>query len=423
MSSPVRRSSLVAAVAGAMAGAALTYLLCRKRRRAKKTPAARLPAQPWEGRGPANIAVCGAGWWSQGWHLPHLSRHPNARIAAIVEPSAHPRSAISHLEPCESLGKRYGAPTFRSIDECLAAGIALDGVLVCTSHASHFEVGSKALSKGLHVLMEKPMTTDVAEATRLLDLAARANAAHGAKFMVNNTANWRAHAVTASSWVGGGRIGAVEHVLCVMHSPLLWLFDDPANVGWTKPTGKMAGNGFGYGQASHVLAWIFKVAAVAPEEAYCAMTHSKASGADMTDAAVIRCTNGATICFSGSGSVPGNAHEEDTTNENVHSCGKHISMRIFGSEGTIVYEGDDQDEGSGRLLLRRRDGGSEVREGFLFENYDQKGDGPESVHAFIEACGGTDPYVGVDAQVGMQVVKALDAMYRSSLSGQPEKMA
>ena len=34
-------------------------------------------------------------------------------------------------------------------------------------------------------------------------------------------------------------------------------------------------------------------------------------------------------------------------------------------------------------------------------------------------CGwGGDQYVGVDAQVGLQVVRALDAMYRSSLSGQ-----
>ena len=40
-----------------------------------------------------------------------------------------------------------------------------------------------------------------------------------------------------------------------------------------------------------------------------------------------------------------------------------------------------------------------------------------------EACGGLQPYVGVDGEVGMLVVKALDAMYRSAKSGRPEKMA
>ena len=32
----------------------------------------------------ARIAVLGAGWWSQGWHLPHLSRNSEVVIAAII---------------------------------------------------------------------------------------------------------------------------------------------------------------------------------------------------------------------------------------------------------------------------------------------------------------------------------------------------
>ena len=165
---------------------------------------------------PARIAVCGAGWWSQGWHLPHLSRHPNAECVAIVEPSPNPRSKISKLEPVSALAKRYGVPVFKSIDELLESGVAMDGVLVCTSHASHYECGSKALARGLHILMEKPMTTDVKEGKKLAELAAAAEAKHGAKFLVNNTANWRAQAVKAAEAVAAGRIGTVEHVVCLM---------------------------------------------------------------------------------------------------------------------------------------------------------------------------------------------------------------
>ena len=143
----------------------------------------------------------------------------------------------------------------------------------------------------------------------------------------------------------------------------------------------MVGNGFGYGQASHMLAWVIKVANLQPSEAYCLMGTSARSGtarynlstpwtcildpepahvllrtgADMTDAAVLRCSNGAAICFSGAASVPGNAHA-DVNNENVHSVGKHISIRIFGSDGLLTYEGDDQRPTSGKLVVTRRDG-------------------------------------------------------------------
>lgn len=54
-----------------------------------------------------------------------------------------------------------------------------------------------------------------------------------------------------------------------------------------------------------------QVSGLVPQAAFCAMTHSKKSGADLTDAAVITCQEGATICVSGSGSVPGNAHASE----------------------------------------------------------------------------------------------------------------
>ena len=163
----------------------------------------------------ARIAVCGAGWWSQGWHLPHLSRQPDARIVAIVEPMAFPRSAINELEPLAALGERYGAPTFSSVDELFESGVEVDGLLVCTTHASHYEIGVRGLRAGCHVLMEKPMTVDVAEARTLA--AAAAAAAPRLTFMVNNTANFRTSCFEARRLVASGELGEVHHVLCVMY--------------------------------------------------------------------------------------------------------------------------------------------------------------------------------------------------------------
>ena len=70
------------------------------------------------------------------------------------------------------------------------------------------------------------MTVDVPEARALAE-AATAAAAAGKAFMVNNTANFREQCFEAKRL--SGELGKIHHVLCVMYSPLLGLFDDPAD--------------------------------------------------------------------------------------------------------------------------------------------------------------------------------------------------
>lgn len=151
-------------------------------------------ASPPEGAGDdaktSRVAVIGCGWWAQGWHLPHLSRNEGATIAAVVDASPRPASTLasSPLLSLADLAAKYGCRHFRSVEELLAdpIGPLLDGVVVATSHASHYEVGVRILEEGmrrrreaeggahraLSILMEKPMTTDVGEARRLREASA-----------------------------------------------------------------------------------------------------------------------------------------------------------------------------------------------------------------------------------------------------------
>ena len=122
----------------------------------------------------ARVAVIGAAWWSQGWHLPHLFRNPNAEIAAIMQRSEQPTAAKFlnlQLESKTLLRERYkDVPVFSSCEELLGDKETLDkvdGVIICTAHKCHAEMGLQFLAAGKHVFMEKPMTVDVGEARTL----------------------------------------------------------------------------------------------------------------------------------------------------------------------------------------------------------------------------------------------------------------
>eukprot|EP00930_Biecheleria_cincta_P075569 TRINITY_DN62742_c0_g1_i1.p1 TRINITY_DN62742_c0_g1~~TRINITY_DN62742_c0_g1_i1.p1 ORF type:complete len:394 (+),score=45.64 TRINITY_DN62742_c0_g1_i1:67-1248(+) len=357
----------------------------------------------------ARIALVGAGWWSQGWHLPHLSRNPDCDLVAIVDPSELLRSTLNpDMLQLPELGKHYGVPTFRSHTDLFKSDLKLDGVVIGASHAAHHSIGMAALSSGLNVFMEKPMTTDSKEAKELLDAVTRT----GKLFMVNNTANWRPQTQKAHEWVATGRIGVVQHVSCYMGNSLLWLFEDPANAGWCFPTGTMVGNGFAWGQLSHTLAWVLKVSGLIPSSVICDMNYSEKTGADMYDAAIVRCTTGAIICIQGVATLAG---EKPKGDGDERPSGKQAEHRIYGSEGYLSYNGVDTKQDSGGLILRRHDGQSEDLPGFDWEDGEQDGIGPLSLQAFIAGCRGkTDIWNGTDARIGYLVVCILEGMYRSA---------
>jgi UDP-N-acetylglucosamine 3-dehydrogenase len=217
----------------AAAAAAISYVLNKRRDTllalatgliAKLFPAAPPPPTP-----KVNVAVIGCGGWTQGWHLPNLGNRNDCQVVAIVDPMHKPglKGCMSHtdlLKDMDEVSVKMGAKYFRTLDEMLASKSLpkIDGVLCAAPHSSHCAIGLQALEAGLHVLMEKPMTTDVKEARQLLDKC-RAKPQQG--FFVNNTANWQPGALAAHEIVSSGRLGEIKHVSCVFAAPLAWLFE------------------------------------------------------------------------------------------------------------------------------------------------------------------------------------------------------
>ena len=174
------------------------------------------------------------------------------------------------------------------------------------------------------------------------------------------------------------------------------LFRPPAST-WANP----AQGGYGWGQLSHALGWLFHVADISLESVACFTGNSEA-GVDYYDAAAGGADNGATIAISGSATVP--KHR-----------GLHMDIRIYGSEGVILW---DSEAGRPRLELHRLDGKMEiVREELAAWDYD----GALPVKLFAKLCAGAPVTNPADAENGLRVVEALDAMYRSAKSGQIER--
>jgi predicted dehydrogenase len=173
---------LLAAAAAALAASAFAWLH-RKRRSSAAPPVRR-----------ARVAVVGCGGWAQGWHLPNLKNRDDVDIVALVEPSDEPGNGgcmTGRCEPMTALVQKHGARRYRSLDALLdekQEELRLDGILIAAPHALHCSLGLAVMRGGLHLLLEKPMTSDLKEARALYDASA---AAPGLAFLLNNTANWQ----------------------------------------------------------------------------------------------------------------------------------------------------------------------------------------------------------------------------------------
>src|SRR6266567_811517 len=103
-------------------------------------------------------AVVGVGYLGQ-FHAEKDAQLPNAELVAVVDADRQRADEIA-----AKLGSR-GVTDYRQIlDEVDAVSI-----VVPTQH--HFEVARAFLERGVHVLLEKPITTTLAEADELIRIA------------------------------------------------------------------------------------------------------------------------------------------------------------------------------------------------------------------------------------------------------------
>jgi len=81
-------------------------------------------------------------------------------------------AGIYDIDPdrAREVGASLSVPAFADLDQLLARCQAIS---IATPTSAHFETANRALEQGLDVLVEKPITTTVAEAEQLLETARR----------------------------------------------------------------------------------------------------------------------------------------------------------------------------------------------------------------------------------------------------------
>jgi predicted dehydrogenase len=347
------------------------------------------------------LGVIGAGSWAVASHLPNLARH-----ADVIEFVAVNRIGRELLE---RIRERYGF-TIASENYRDVIGAGIDICVVSSPSGLHYEHARAALEAGAHVLLEKPVTIDPAQAWDLVEVAQR----------------MRRHVVVAFGWnykpmvreakrlmSSGGGIGQIEQLTITMFSQTRELLSNtgaypdaapdsvPETATWTDPV--LSGGGYGQAQLSHALGLALWLTGLRGKEVFAFMSAPLDAPVELHDAISLRYDNGAVGTLSG-----GSAHLGANTNKH------QVEVHAIGSEGQFQIDLDRE------LVWRYRGPDDDVRLHFEPDAglYDCVG----PVETLIALALGESVENCSPIELGARTVEILHAAYRSARSGVVENV-
>jgi len=145
------------------------------------------------------IGLIGCGQWGLNY-LRVLSQLDGSRIVAACDVSSDRLQRANQVVPGIKLVSEA---------EAIVADPRIDAVVVATQATRHFALVEAALSAGKDCLVEKPLTTDPAEARRLRDLAV----AGGRTLMIGHIFRYNPAINYVRQLLTSGAIGELEYML------------------------------------------------------------------------------------------------------------------------------------------------------------------------------------------------------------------
>ena len=341
------------------------------------------------------VGVIGAGSWALAAHLPTLAKRPEVELVGVC------RKGGSLLRKIQAdYGFAVASEDYRDV---LAED--LDLVVVASPSAFHHEHATAALTAGAHVLCEKPMTIDPAQAWDLVSTSE----ATGRELLLSFGWDYMPIVRDSVTLLARHDIGVLEHMTIHMSSATRELLSNtgaypgaaaesvPESATWTDPT--VSGGGYGQAQLSHALGLALKLV---PERVCAASAFTSApldAPVELHGAVAMRFDSGGIGVLSGGSShvgAWGNKHELE-----VRAIGSHGQFVVdVHRELAWVFTSDGTEE---RLDLRSGDGDYQVG-------------GPAD--ALVDVGLGRLDANRAPAELGARTVEALDLLYRSARTGQ-----
>jgi predicted dehydrogenase len=162
------------------------------------------------------FGVIGYGYWGPNI-VRNLDRTENCKVVAICDKTPASRKAAQ---------KAYPAITVTSHAEELLTSTEIDAIAVITPVWTHYELAKAALEHGKHVFVEKPFTSNAAQAEELINLAAKKKL----KIMVDHTFLFTGAVKKIRQVLKEGTLGSIYYYDSTLVN--LGLFQHDVNVLW-----------------------------------------------------------------------------------------------------------------------------------------------------------------------------------------------
>ncbi|SFE40665.1 Predicted dehydrogenase [Paenibacillus catalpae] len=248
-----------------------------------------------------------------GWHAKQLLELPEVQITALSDTSENNRVAFA-----EKFGLQ-NARQFTAYEDMLEYG-ALDVVVICSPHTLHYRQAYDVLDRGLHVLIEKPMTCSSVEAEQLIQKAE----ASGKVMQVSYQRHFQPEFLYIRNAIASGEIGRLTSVTASLSQEWYQLTQ-----GTWRQVPSLSGGGFLMDSGSHIIDVLLWTTGLTPVEVK-SQVHNHGAAVEIDSFTSIRFAEGALAGLNFAGYAPG-------WNETFAFCGDN---------GGIYYD-------NGQITLRR----------------------------------------------------------------------
>ena len=142
------------------------------------------------------VGVIGLGQIALKAHLPGYAKAPNGKLFAVYS---------SRMGHAKEVARQYGIPAIFTDWRRLLESDQVDAVSICTPNFTHAPIALKAFQEGKHVLLEKPIALNLAEAAQIIQAGKKA----GKVLMMHHNMRFDPAVRTAEKFLRKGMIGDV----------------------------------------------------------------------------------------------------------------------------------------------------------------------------------------------------------------------